>query len=165
MKNLFRTAIVVALLGLSGIANAQKLGHVDVQVVMQMMPERDSARIVVEELQKRLEKTMVELQTSYQEKLARFQGDATISEAEKQMLYNDLVNLEKNITEFEQNAQRELQQKEQDLLAPMVEKVNQSIEKIAKEKGFEYILDANVLHYKGGEDITPLVKKDLGIVG
>ena len=163
MKSLFKTAIVIAMLAFSGIANAQKLGHVNVQEVMQMMPERDSARVVVEALQKRLEKTMVELQTSYQEKLAKFQGDAAISEAEKQMLYNDLVNLEKNITEFEQNAQKELQDKEQELLKPMVDKVNASIEKIAKEKGYLYIFDVNVLHYKGGEDITPLVKKDLGI--
>lgn len=165
MKKLFKTAVLaIAMLTFSGIANAQKLGHVDVQVIMQMMPARDSARIVLENMQKQLERTMTETQAEYQQKLAKYQAPTT-SDAEKQMLETSLINLEQVMQEFSQNAQRDLQNKEQELLAPMAAEVNAAIEKIAKEKGFIYIFDTNSLHYKGGEDITPLVKKELGIVG
>ena len=61
--------------------------------------------------------------------------------------------------------QNDLAQMEQQLLAPMIERVRDAIEAVGKEQGFTYIFDTStgVTLYNGGEDVTDLVKTKLGM--
>jgi len=61
--------------------------------------------------------------------------------------------------------QNDLAQMEQQLLAPMVERVRKAIEEVGKEQGFTYIFDTStgVTLYNGGEDVSGLVKTKLGM--
>jgi outer membrane protein len=50
------------------------------------------------------------------------------------------------------------------LIAPFEEKVRKAIDEVAKENKYSYIFDTQILlYYDGGDDVTPLVKKKLGI--
>jgi outer membrane protein len=65
---------------------------------------------------------------------------------------------------WNQTMQQLMQQKTQELLAPIRSKAFETIKTVAKESGYAYVLDAQaILVGPPGEDILPLVKKKLGI--
>ncbi|MFM2145591.1 MAG: hypothetical protein RL732_427, partial [Bacteroidota bacterium] len=68
------------------------------------------------------------------------------------------------LTGEEQRIQEQLQQKQQELLQPIQKKANEAIQATAKENGFGYVLERDVLIVAPpGDDILPLVAKKLGI--
>jgi len=67
---------------------------------------------------------------------------------------------------FQKSAQQELKSKQTGLITQFVTKARQAIKEVAKEGGYAYILNAVedlLLYSEGGEDVTPQVKKKLGI--
>ena len=57
----------------------------------------------------------------------------------------------------------QLLKKQQELMAPVLEKVQKAIEAVAKEKGYTYILDAaaGVLYADPQYDVSDLVRQKL----
>jgi outer membrane protein len=70
--------------------------------------------------------------------------------------------MQKRIVDYRDNAQKELQQKESDIVKPIMDKVKASIQKVGKAKGFQYVLNSEGLLLADGPNITADVKKDLG---
>ena len=66
--------------------------------------------------------------------------------------------------DYQVNAQNLIQQRETELLEPMIKRVKDAIEKVATDNKYTYIFDPNILLFSaGGDDIAPLVRKELGI--
>ena len=59
--------------------------------------------------------------------------------------------------------QQSLQNKMAELQVPVEKKITEAIEKVAKANGFTYILQLEAALYAGGEDITKMVRKELGL--
>lgn len=161
--------LVLALLLLAGAsfgAQAQKLGHTNIQELLMLLPERAEAEQKIQKLAETLEGRLAAMSSEYQQKVQTYQNEqnemsATIRESEAR----SIMELEERINEFQQNAQREIQQKENELLNPMITRLTKAIEQVGKENEFTYIFDTsagNIL-YKAGEDVTPLVKSHLGL--
>lgn len=70
--------------------------------------------------------------------------------------------MQKRIVDYRDNAQKELQQKESEIVKPIMEKVKASISKVGKAKGFQYVLNSEGLLLADGPNLTADVKKDLG---
>ena len=63
------------------------------------------------------------------------------------------------------NAEYNTQKKQADLLKPLIDKAKAAIQKIAKEQGFDYVIDATEggsLILANGKDLIEEVKKELG---
>lgn len=145
---------------------AQKFGHTNIQELLMVLPERATAETTIQNLAKTLESRLSTMTAEYQTKVQQYQTDqATMSNTIRESEARSIMELEQRITEFQQNAQNEIQQKENDLLNPMVEKLTTAIEAVGKANGFTYIFDTSAggVLYKGGEDVTPLVKTQLGL--
>jgi len=74
--------------------------------------------------------------------------------------------MQTRIGNFQQQAQEQLQEKQAELLNPIIEKATQAINTVAREGGFIYIYDVRTLVYVDtvkSTDIAPLVKSRLGI--
>ena len=75
--------------------------------------------------------------------------------------------MEQRITTLNQTAQNDLSKKNQDLAAPILEKVRKAINDVAAENGYTYIFDmaAQSIIYTSpsSSDITALVKKKLNL--
>lgn len=76
---------------------------------------------------------------------------------------DELLSLQNRILEFQENVQRDVEEQQYILLKPFHDKLQQAIDDVAKEKGYAYIFDTQILLYSGGDDITDLVKAKLGI--
>ncbi|MBC7606446.1 MAG: OmpH family outer membrane protein [Burkholderiales bacterium] len=162
----FKTLVMVALISIGGIQaiNAQaKTAHVDVSELMAKMPAMLEAQKQLEKLSATYDteyKTMVE---EYQNKLKKYEQEAsTVTEAVNETRSKEVQDMQKRIVDYRDNAQKELQQKESDIVKPIMEKVKVSIAKVGKAKGFQYVLNSEGLLLADGPNLTADVKKDLG---
>ena len=92
-------------------------------------------------------------------------GGTRASVAIRQQKERELQQLDAGLQEFGLTIQNDLAQMEQQLLAPMVERVREAIEAVGEEQGYTYIFDSStgVTLYNGGDDVTDLVKTKLGM--
>ncbi|WP_281235294.1 OmpH family outer membrane protein [Flavobacterium gelatinilyticum] len=162
IKNLLIAAILV--LGASNTMNAQaKVAHVDVSEIMSKMPAMLDAQNQLQKLSGTYDAEYKKMVDEYQTKIKKYEAEAaTVSEAVNGDRSKEVQDMQKRIVDYRDNAQKELQQKETDIVKPLMEKVRASIQKIGKAKGFQYILDGSTLLLADGPNITADVKKDLG---
>ena len=165
MMKMFKNAIlaVVAVIGMQT-ANAQaKTAHVDVNEITTKMPSILEARKQLEKLNESYSKDYKTLVEEYQAKAKKYDAEAgTVSDAVNQTRQQEMQDMAKRISDFQETAQTELQKKEGELMKPLIDKIKASISKVGKAKGYQYVLDASGLLLADGPDITADVKKDLG---
>mgnify|MGYP002525683715 CR=1 FL=1 len=169
MKKAFIVALV-AMLAFGGNAMAQKtikLGHINSNDLMQIMPGRDSAQTAlqkeVEELQADMEAMKKEYETKVNDYMAKRDQ---LSELIRKSKESDLQAMASRIEEFQANAQKLLEERQEALLKPIIDRAKKAIEEVGKENNYTYIFDAGVgavLYSQDSDDIMPLVKKKLGL--
>jgi outer membrane protein len=161
-----KTLLIAAILtlGASQTINAQaKTAHVDVTEIMSKMPAMLDAQKQLEKISSTYDADYKKMAEEFKAKLAKYDAEAsTVSEAMNGERQKEVSDMQKRIQEFGQNAQKEVQQKQEDITKPIYEKVRASIQKVGKAKGFQYVLDGSALLLADGPDITADVKKDLG---
>ena len=161
----------LAILALFGLLTfntfAQKLGHLDAQEILALMPEREKATEDYQEYAKGLESQLMSMQSEYQSEIQDYQdNEATYSDLVKQDKIAEITNLEQRIQAFQQNAQQSLQAKEQEMLEPILVKARKAIKEVATEGNYTYIFDksiGSILYAKESENVLSLVKKKLGL--
>ena len=105
------------------------------------------------------------MMTEYQTKKEKFDREVgTMSSAVRQVREKELMDLGNRIQEFQASAQEDLEDKQYELAKPFQDAIQDAINKVAKANGYSYIFDTKTLLYYGtADDITPMVKKELGI--
>ncbi len=163
-------AIVACLFAFGGTAMAQKnikLGHINSNELMQIMPGRDSAQTILQAEVTELEQTLKSMQSEAEQRYNDYVANQSgWTELIRQTKQREIQDMGARIQEFQENAQKQLQQREQDLLKPIIDRAKKAIEDVAREGGYTYILDsgtASVLYSQDSDDIMPQVKKKLGL--
>ena len=166
MMKQFKTLVIAAIMLIGGnqAINAQaKTAHVDVNEIMAKMPAMLDAQKQLEKLSGTYDteyKTMVD---EYQNKLKKYEQEAaTVGETVNETRSKEVQDMQKRIVDYRDNAQKELQTKESDIVKPIMDKVKASIQKVGKAKGFQYVFNSEGLLLADGPNITADVKKDLG---
>lgn len=165
MRNLKSLLIAAAFVFTASqtISAQSKIAHVDTNEIMSKMPAMLDAQKQLQTIGKTYEEAFKTMTTEYQTKLATYDKDAaTAGDKVNEERAKEVQEMQKRITDYRDNAQKELQTKEGDLTKPIYEKVKISIKKVAKLKGFQYVLNADGLLVADGPDLTADVKKDLG---
>jgi len=144
---------------------AQKYGHVKSTEIMQGMPGVDSIEIKLMDFHKELQILYENMFNEFQTKKDKFDKEAgTMSTSVRKLREDELITLQNRIREFELNVQDDVEEEKFRLIAPFQEKVQNAINEVAKENKYTYIFDVSILlYYDGGDDVTPLVKKKLGV--
>ncbi|MFS4456465.1 OmpH family outer membrane protein [Maribacter sp. 2304DJ31-5] len=169
MKNVKKVAVALMLfVAATSFVNAQsKVAHIDVTQLLAAMPEMKTAEAELKKLSETYQSDIQASVTELRNKYTQYQNEApSKSKEENDKRALELQGLEKNVTEFQQNAQQEIQKKQAELFAPISEKAKAAIEKVAAAQGFDYVLDAQPqagLIVAKGKDLLVDVKKELGI--
>lgn len=170
MKKLISVIVVVFLF--TGISSsfAQsniKLGHVDFAALYGLMPGLDSVRVEFENYNKTVQEQFAAMQTELENKFMDYQanvdGMSEIIRATKEAEINDL---KERLDAFEVKATQDLQNKEMELTAPIIEKARKAVEEVAKENGYTYVFNSTeglLLYATPSDNIGALVKKKLNI--
>ena len=164
MKKLF----VIALAALATLtASAQTFGRVNFQELLMLAPEMDAAREAIAASQKEAEETYSAMVEEYQGKLTQYQQkQATWTSAIRESKERELMEIQNRIQEFQQSISQELQQQQNQLTAPIQEKVSKAITDIAKAKGLTAVFDLSQALYLDETkviDLTPDARKALNI--
>lgn len=169
MKQVFRIATLACLLlGFSsGAVLAQKVGYVNSASIIAELPDVKAADLTVEALQKQLQKKAQDMVQKFQTDYAEVQrkvenGDLSPKQQEEEG--KRLETMQNELSKFEQDSYTQIQNKRNELLKPIYDKVNQAIKEVAEENGYFLLVDQGVLLYSDPSvDATALVRKKLGL--
>ena len=165
MKTTMKKAALVFFAVTAFMANAQKVAHLHLDSLSNLMPETKTAKGIAEAYFNDLKKTVSSMEEEFQKKYNDYlQNEATMNDLIKKTKQDELQSLQTRIQDFNQQAQMDYQKKSAELTAPIMEKAKKAIEAVAKENGYKYVLDTsagNVLYSEASEDILLTVKKKL----
>ena len=149
-----------------------KFGHIDSQLLLNAMPETDSAQLKLENYIRQIEAQIETMDVEYNTKVQDYADNRdTYTDFLRQTKEDEINDLNQRIQTFRSNANTEIQMKQAEFFQPVIDKARNAIRDVAKENGFTYIFDISegtgivmVLYYsEDNQDIFPLVKNKLGI--
>ncbi len=173
MKKFVKPLLLIAFAFSTIVLSAQqklKLGHIDSQELLSLMPASDSAQKKLESIandhQAVLEEMSVEFNRKYEAYRKALEA-GTLSDLARATKEAELEDLQNRIQVFEQTAQQDLQKKRVELFTPVQETALNAVNAVAQENGFTYIFDTAmggiVYNSPDSQDILPLVKLKLGL--
>ena len=161
--------LMVALLPLMAMAQTVKLGYINSQEVMMMMPEVNDVEKQLAEFNEKNMKYLQDMEKEIQDKYAKYEQEKdNMTDAIRRVQEEELMGLQQRLQTTYQALQQEAQKKQAELIQPLQEKLRLAIETVSKKQGLTMVYDmmSGAILYKSDAaiDITPAVKKELGIL-
>ena len=165
MKKLIVAGVMA--LGIFSASAQSKIGYIDTDVLIGVMPEAAKVDAELKAYQDALGLQGQDLGKEADAKAAQFLKDsATLSASMKEIKRNEILELFQKVQNWNQIAQDKYNQKAQEKIGPIRTKAFDAIKAVAKERGYAYVLDASngvLLVYPPADDLLPFVKAKLGI--
>ncbi|MEM1324866.1 MAG: OmpH family outer membrane protein [Bacteroidota bacterium] len=166
MKNILRIAtLCLAMVAFAASAQAQKFGYVNTNKILENLPAVKQADANIAAMQQQLEnkykKDLEALQAAYTAVQQKMQtGELSPKQQEEEAA--KLKTQEDKLRAFEAESQNKLVAKRNELVQPILDRVNNAIQAVGKEGGYQFIFDEQVLLYKdASQDVTEQVKAKL----
>lgn len=152
------------------VGQAQKYGHLNFGNLLAALPETKSADSQIQEYSNQLiaqgEQRAKSLQDEYTGVVQKIQN-GEMSPQQQKVAEQNLQKKQQDLQQFELEVQQKIAQKRQELLAPIIGKVQTAIDAVAKEKGMVMVFDTSVfnaiLFSEDSDDIMAEVKAKLGV--
>ncbi len=159
-------ALLTLFVGATSAIAQPRIGHINSADILSNMPAAKSAEKQLETYVKQLESQHEQKIKSFQSKVQRLETDApNITPKELETRRQGLITEQESIGRFEMEAQQKVAKKREELLAPILQRAETAIQNVAREQGYDYILDTSlgvVLYADPSNDITGQVKSKLG---
>lgn len=166
MKSLF--VAVALILGATSFVNAQsKIAHINAQELIEAMPDYKAAQNQLEKVQKTYDTEIKAMAKELDTKAKQYDSEAaTKTDEENQKRFQEIQGMQENIQAYRQQALQDLEKKRSEIFKPILEKAQSTIQKVAREQGYQYVLDSTLgsgVILADGKDLMPDVKKALGM--
>jgi len=161
--------IMVIFVGQNALAQNLKFGHINRTELIQAMPDFDSARVKLEKMNTELINTAELLQVELNNKYETYLKESkNLTDLVRQTKEQELQDSQKRLTDFQTNAQTQLQEMQVKLFTPVTDKADKAIKDVGKENGFIYVFDLSqnqVIYYDETKstNVMQLVKNKLGL--
>lgn len=156
----------------SAFSQNQKIGYANLELVLAYMPETNTMNQTIKTFESKLSETLKIKESYLQTKFAEYQAamEANPNDPQKAAMESELTKLQSELQTSTSKAQEDLANKRQELLQPIINKVDNALSAIQKEQGYDYILntvDGNgvsiVLKGPDEHDLTKALMTKLGI--
>lgn len=158
--------LLFLILPLGAFAQEVKIAFVNTQEVFMAMPEVSSMETQMADLNEKYKVELKNMQDEYTNKYTAYisQQDS-LTENIKLRRMSEIEDIRERMDNFVQVAQQDVQKKQQELMMPIQQKLQEAIRAVGNEKGYTYIIDPAALLYTGpgSIDATPFVKTKLGL--
>lgn len=151
-------------------AQAQpKYGHMNLGNMLELMPDTKKANEAMKVYTDSLSVKDSVMTSAFQIAYAALEKDynaGLLTPVVAQTRQAELQKQQETIQKFEQDAQQMAAAKREELLRPILLKVEEAIKAVAKEKGYLMIFDTSsgvTLFAAESDDVTPFVKQKLGL--
>lgn len=166
MKLKFTAVLFCFIFQFSQAQTILKIGHVNIQEIVQKHPAADSLRKILETETKEMEDLYNQMITEHESKLGVFEKEKSgYSDFVRNSKEKELIEMAQKIQEYNQIAQQQLQRRNMELLKPVYDQINSLINDISVKNSFTYILEvgsgAVAFAAPNSENITPLVLEKL----
>lgn len=157
--------ISAGIFGFSNAVNAQKIGYISADEIIQLMPEAATVQSELDQYQKSLYQNAQDKKAAFDEAVQKFYKDSSAMSASlKEVKRTELQKQVSDLSGEDQKIQNQFEQKRQELSLPIQKKLQTAIEEVAKENGYTYVLPREALIIMPPtSDIGPLVRKKLGL--
>ena len=168
MKTLKRLALTVGVLTFALAVHAQKFGHITSELLLQAMPEYDSAQARMDQIREEYDLEIERIQVEINRKIEDFNNaETTMTNLIREAKASEIQEMQIRLQNFAQTAQNDLQQQSMTLIQPVMDKARTAIEEVAEEQGLIYVFDLSqgnpIYTSDASVDVLPLVKAKLGI--
>lgn len=167
MKNRILFTFCAVLLSIGAMAQSGvKIGFTNADYILSAMPESQEIEQQLSEYEKKFTSQMQSKYQELQEKYAAYQqGAAAMTDDMRREREMELQNLQNSLQKFQQDAESAIMRKQQELLEPVYDKIQNAIDKVAEENGYTHVLRAEAMLYvkNDKDDISNLVLERLGV--
>jgi outer membrane protein len=153
------------MVGTSQVKAQMKIGYVNTGELLQALPEAKKADSLLQQFQEVLKKNGEDYQTELESKAKKFNDDSTkMTAVVKESERRKLQDLYTRVVNYNQEAQKQLEDRQQELLAPLQKRTLDIIQQIAKDNGYSHVFNREaLLVVPTGDDLLPLIKKKLNL--
>lgn len=144
--------------------NAQKMGYLNSTQLLMSLPAYEKAGKDLQAYAKTFEEAFTTMQKDYQTKVAAYQKEFnTMSDAIKDAKGSEIQALEKRMMEYQENSNKKIGEKEDQLMQPITASIEKAINDYAKENNYDYVYKAEALLYaKEADNITKALITKMG---
>lgn len=151
---------------------AQKFAHFSYSEVMQSLPDYQKANGELQTIYSQYEKDLTDMQNELKTKYEKYQKEVNESTPQqvverKQQEINDL---QKRLQDADEANTKAFQAEQQKRMQPIIQRIINTVNEVAKEGGYVYILDVASSQNAGvfineslSEDVTKKIMNKLGI--
>jgi outer membrane protein len=119
-----------------------RIGYVDPQTIMRSMPEMAAIERRLQNFIDRKRQEFAEKEATFRREVEEYQQKMTvISDEARRREEERLAGLNLELQEFQQNFQQEIQERQFELIEPLLTKIQGAIESVAKERNFTFVLN------------------------
>lgn len=144
-----------------------KIGGMDSSVIIKAHPDYSAGEQILKAYVDSLSSELNALKAEQLDKVKAYQAkEAVMTQDAKEAAQAEIMSLDEKISNYSDDARRKANRRENELLKAIMDKVDAAVKEVAKEKGYDYILDYSssaVLFSSGKDDVTPLIKAKLGM--
>lgn len=167
---MFKKIILFIALILPMSVMAQKFGVVNLDEVFTAMPETAEMQKQMEQISQKFQAEFDKLQEAVNQKYTEYQNianDTNTPDAIKERRMQEIQELANNVDKFRNQAQQDIARQQEQLAAPIQQKITDAINAVGQENGFTFIFpnEPGLLLYKGTDvvDVTPMIRTKLGL--
>ncbi|MCS6904049.1 MAG: OmpH family outer membrane protein [Bacteroidia bacterium] len=180
MKVFLIASIYLFFLGLTfnakGQPKAQRLAYVDVELILSNMSEFKSMQQTLmihrDKLAQQLAVRKNYFEEKYQEYVKLMEG-SKILEQDKKAKEEELRKLQQEVETFQEEAEKNILKKQEELMKPIIEKIQSAVDAVANEEGYTYVFNkstsgttamlSTLIKAPKEDDLTAKVAKKLGV--
>src|SRR5690554_994145 len=148
MKKLIATGIILAAIGSILLTAAplqaqdMKIGFVEPRAVLERMPEMRAVQQRLQNFAERKQNELIQKERELQTELEAYQQKVgVISEQARQNEEERLTQLDQEFRQLQMEAQQEVEQQQSQLMGPLLQQIQESINNVANQKGLDYVLN------------------------
>ncbi len=163
---MFKKLLLAVMVALPSMTFAQKFGIIETESIMSNLPEMKEIQTQLQAAGQKYEAEFKSLQDEAQKKYTEFQQmDESTPKTIQERRIQEIQDLDQKIQQFRQTASEDLQRQQEQLIAPVRQKVFTAIQSVGAEGNFTFIFENVMPLYTGTDviDVTPLVKAKLGM--
>lgn len=149
---------------------AQKFGVVELESVFTAMPEYTAMQTQLTDTQRQYEEEFGRLQEEVTRLITEYQtiaDDANTPQSIKERRIQEIQERDQRVNQFRNTASQDLQRLQEQLAAPIQQRITDAIQAVGTEGGYTFIYpkEPAMLLYIGSDvtDVTPAVRAKLGI--
>ena len=156
-KSLFSILLALLLVGTfhqDTAAQALKVGYADPEIIITYMPEYQGVQQQMAVEYRTSQEALQALAEDFQERVDRYQKQQPLLTAERQAeRENELAQLQNEIQTSAAAKDQELADRQDQLMAPLLQSVQDAIDAIAQEQGLDIVMRSPALLYVNTETV------------